>query len=122
MVGHIKLTPEVNCMQSEFDWMEAVVVLIYLKIDLKFIYLTKEIIMKQNLNRPARLAVNEIDNAVELALKRVAEAHELSREECAQVGGAVSSKPVVAELGEGGILTGLMVYPGNSLPGFDSLA
>lgn len=44
--------------------------------------------MKTVSNRPDRLAIENLDGAVQEALQRVARAHELSLEECQAVNGA----------------------------------
>ncbi len=44
--------------------------------------------MKNTVNRPERLAIENLDSAVHEALQRVAKAHELSKEECQAVTGA----------------------------------
>ncbi len=44
--------------------------------------------MKNTVNRPERLTIENLDVAVQEALQRVAKAHELSKEECGAVNGA----------------------------------
>lgn len=47
--------------------------------------------MKKLTNRPQRLALADLDGALDNALQRVEEARELSQEECSGVSGGFSS-------------------------------
>ena len=54
--------------------------------------------MKKSTNRPQRLALAELDGALDSALQRVEEARELSQEECSGISGGYPSPPLIIGL------------------------